>query len=85
MIEPTVGRVVLFHPGPGFTGCPAGGGIPLPALICRVWSDTCINVGGFDANGAPFSATSVYLVHWCEWMPYQKAVASGQQAPTLHA
>lgn len=90
MITPTVGRVVLFHPGPNFNGCPAGTGIPLPALIARVWSDTCINIGGFDANGAPFSATSVLLIqdenavptggHYCEWMPYQKGQAAKTEA-----
>lgn len=86
MINPTVGRVVLFHPSRQFSGCSAGDGVPLPALIARVWSDTCINVGGFDANGLPFSATSVLLIqddnpvptggHYCEWMPYQKGQAA---------
>lgn len=86
MIKPTVGRVILFHPGPGFTGCRASDGEPLPALVARVWSDTCINIGGFDANGVPFSATSVLLIqddnpvpnggHYAEWMPYQKGQAA---------
>ena len=90
MITPTVGRVVWFHPGRGFAGCPAGEGIPLAALIARVWSDTCINIGGFDANGMPFAATSVWLLqdgndvptegHWAEWMPYQKGQAAKTEA-----
>lgn len=90
MIHPTVGRVVLFHPGSGFSGCSAGAGIPLPALVARVWSDTCINVGGFDANGEPFAATSVLLIqddnpvptggHYAEWMPYQKGQAAKAEA-----
>jgi hypothetical protein len=90
MIVPTVGRVVLFHPGAGFTGVAAGKGIPLPAMVARVWSDTCINVGGFDANGIPFSATSVLLIqddnpvptggHYCTWMPFQIGQAQKTQA-----
>jgi len=90
MINPTVGRVVLFHPGRHFSGCSAGADVPLPALIARVWSDTCVNIGGFDANGLPFSATSVLLIqdsnpvpdggHYCEWMPYQKGQAAKTEA-----
>ena len=89
MIKPTVGRVVLYHPGPSFTGCSAGVGIPLPALVARVWSDTCVNLGGFDANGMPFNATSVLLVqddqpspaaNYCEWIAYQKGQAAKTEA-----
>lgn len=91
MIKPTVGRVVWFYP--------AGVGHevqPWPALIAFVHSDTCINVGGFDKDGKPFSETSVMLLQdegsygnpgggsWACWMPYQKSVASGAQAATLH-
>lgn len=87
MIVPTVGRVVLVF---GTQGKHAG---PVPALICHVWSDRLINVGGFDANGMPFNATSLQLVQeedpvpdgrHAAWMPYQKAVAGGMP-PTLHA
>ena len=54
MIKPTIGRVVLvYRPGKSdqFE----------PALITYVWSDTAINVGGFDHNGIPFSETSLHL------------------------
>lgn len=54
MIKPTIGRVVLvYRPGKSdqFE----------PALISYVWSDTCINVGGFDRNGNPFRETSLFL------------------------
>ncbi len=84
MIKPTIGRVVLvnrFSHGARFSPQPE------PALICRVWHDRMINVGGFDANGQPFSLVSVQLLQdddaapsmangaYAEWMPYQKAVA----------
>lgn len=84
MIKPTIGRVVLYWPP-----IPEGGtqrDQPLPALVSYVWSDTCINIGGFDGNGIPFHATSVYLLpsdselrpssQFAEWMPYQKVQAA---------
>ena len=84
MIVPTVGRVVLFTPDSHFTGMIAPGE-KIPAIICKVWSDKMINIGGFDADGNPFRATSVTLVqddlppkagYYCEWMPYQKGQAT---------
>lgn len=82
MIKPTVGRVVLYRPGRSFTG--QYNGQLLAALITHVWSETCINIGGFDACGNPFAQTSVYLKQddspapgdsYAEWMPYQKGQA----------
>ncbi len=75
MIKPTIGRVVLFNDGISIQR--------VPALITYVHSDECINIGGFDQNGAPFSRTSVNLIQddqncyvgSAEWMDYQK----GQQ------
>lgn len=55
MIKPTIGRVVLvYRPNSGSDQFE-------PAKICYVWSDTCINVGGIDRNGRPFSETSLFL------------------------
>lgn len=55
MIKPTIGRVVLvYRPNSGSDQFE-------PALITYVWSDTCINVGGFNKNGTPFSETSLHL------------------------
>lgn len=91
MIKPTVGRVVLFYPDKATQSIATKGIEPVPALVCAVWSDTCINLAGFDANGKPFSACSVQLVHDNEpllgnchasWMPYQKAQAA-KEATTL--
>jgi hypothetical protein len=54
-----------------------------------VWSDTLINVGGFDHNGAPFAYTSLKLLQddeeapeyaYAEWMPYQKGQAAKTEA-----
>lgn len=78
MIKPTVGRVVLVF---NVHGLPSE---PVPALICKVWGDRMVNVGGFDANGLPFAWTSVQLVQeedpvpsglHAVWMPYQKEQA----------
>lgn len=79
MIKPTVGRVVWYWPSKSEPICP-GGDQPLAALVAHVWSDTCINIAGFDANGVPFNRTSVLLLQdgnprpdqqFAEWMPYQ--------------
>lgn len=81
MITPTIGRVVLVHRGASDQA--------EPGLVCYVWNDRLINVGGFDRNGLPFSATSVQLVQddeapshsvWAEWMPYQKGQAAKTEA-----
>lgn len=78
MIAPTVGRVVWFYPK-GHNAASQ----PLAALVAHVWSDTCVNLAIFDANGKPMEEppTSVLLVqeegeipsggHYCTWMPYQ--------------
>ena len=85
MIHPTIGRVVLvnrFKDGERLSPQPE------PALVCYVHSSRLINVGGFDANGVPFSFTSCTLLQdadaapamytgaYAEWMPYQKAAAA---------
>jgi hypothetical protein len=54
-----------------------------------VWSDTCVNLVVFNANGVPYNRTSVLLVQdanpvpgsqYCEWMPYQKGQAAKTEA-----
>lgn len=80
MIKPTIGRVVLVYRHPRVQPEPE------PAFVCFVHTDRCINVGGFDANGAPFGATSVPLLQdddvppsgqtYAEWMPFQKGQAA---------
>ncbi|WP_423459986.1 Gp49 family protein [Ottowia sp. VDI28] len=94
VIPPTVGRVVWFHPAintveSGFAQ--ARGDAPLAAIIARVWSDNCVNLAVFDANGNSHSRTSVLLVqdadacdrpagNYCTWMPFQKGQAAKTEA-----
>lgn len=88
MITPTVGRVVHFYPGE-FE--PYHDQAPLCALICHVWSDTCVNLAVFDPNGFPQPHQSVQLVQpgearvddassHCRWMPYQTRKATGSES-----
>lgn len=90
MITPTVGRVILVK---NRDAAPKSSQ-PEPALISFVHSDRSINVGGFNAHGQPFHATSIPLLQdedeapagvYAEWMPYQKSVAAREIAPVLHA
>lgn len=92
-IKPTVGRVVWYWPMTS-DQIVGGGDQPLAAIVAHVWTDSCINLAVFDANGVAHNRTSVLLVQegepkpgagFAEWMPYQKQVASGAIAPTLHA
>lgn len=86
MIKPTIGRVVWYHPTQADAVAMSDGDIH-PALICKVWSDTCVNLAIFDSNGVPYNRTSVFLAQgdgpvpaygYAEWMPYQ----IGQAAKT---
>jgi hypothetical protein len=91
VITPTIGRVILVRHRVGRISDQDE-----PALICHVWSDASINVGGFDANGIPFAIQKLELyqddgagpgnVH-AAWMPYQKsqAIAASAQQPQDHA
>lgn len=88
MIKPTVGRVVWYRPG-NSDGLVAIGDHPLAAIIAGVWSDDCVNLAVFDANGIPHSRTSVLLIQehhprpdsrFAEWMPYQKGQAAKHEA-----
>lgn len=84
-MQPSVGRIVLFfHPGDGITE-------PQPAVISRVWSESCVNLRIMkDASPDVPLATSVPLFApltpeqraglgqqspWCEWPQLQKAPA----------
>ncbi len=88
MIKPTVGRVVHYRTGNAdIDGAMVrNGDQPLAAIITCVWSDSCVNLVVFDANGRRHERTSVLLLqegnpqpgggHYCEWMPYQKGQAA---------
>ncbi len=89
MIKPTVGRVVWYYPA---GKNPDAGDQPLAALVAHVWSDTCVNLAIFDANGQPYPPghTSILLVqegspvpsggNYCCWMPFQKGQAAKAEA-----
>jgi hypothetical protein len=41
-MKPTIGRIVIYTLYDGFEPCKQNGGeTELPAVIVRVWSDTC--------------------------------------------
>ncbi|MGC8384997.1 hypothetical protein ACP3P8_23205 [Pseudomonas aeruginosa] len=88
MIKPTVGRVLWFWPSPE-DRCARIEGQPLAAIVAHAWSDTCVNLAYFDANGVHRHKTSVLLVQegaqrpaagFAEWMPYQKGQAAKTEA-----
>jgi hypothetical protein len=83
MITPTIGRVVLIRRKEAHSVQPEAG------IVAFVHNDRLINVAGFNANGAPFSMTSLLLVQDEEmpeegdcayWMPYQKGQAAKTEA-----
>ena len=44
-MKPTIGRIVIYKLYEGFEPCLKNGGeTELPAVIVRVWSDTCVNL-----------------------------------------
>lgn len=97
VIKPTVGRVVLYFPrSEEFPDVYRVPGRPEPrfrADVCWVNDDGTVNLSGNDHGGGSFTRMYVTLRQEgeecqpgdAEWMPYQKAVASGAIAPTLHA
>jgi hypothetical protein len=89
MIAPTIGRVVWYHPA--FVPDSGTNEKTLAAIICHVWSDTCVNLAVFDSNGVATNHTSVFLYqgdterpnsHYAEWMPYQIGQAKKDVATT---
>lgn len=94
MIEPTIGRVVLFWPTLAYARDKGmayeDSGKPLPALITYVHNLRMVNLAVFDQNGENYPVTSVPLFQdgepvpnggfYCEWMPYQKGQAAKTEA-----
>jgi hypothetical protein len=80
MIEPTIGRVVWVYNRSGKPDAQ-----PEPALICKVYNNREINVGGFNEDGMPFAKHFVKLRQpedpipagmYASWMPFQVATAA---------
>ncbi len=87
MIKPTIGRVVWYHPP--FVADSGTNERTLAAIICHVWSDTCVNLAVFSSNGIAENQTSVFLYQgdtdrpsssYAEWMPYQQGQAAKTDA-----
>lgn len=76
MIRPAIGSMVLYKPYAHERFSDDDGRQRWPAIVTRVWSDTCVNLAVFDPNGASAGGrTSVILSQdeqetqegWCEW------------------
>jgi hypothetical protein len=81
MIQPTVGRLVLYFSKRGAE--------PHAAIITKVWGTRCINLAIFNEAGTPYNNTSVTLLQdddevpeygHAQWMPYQKGQAAKAEA-----
>lgn len=53
--KPSVGRIVLFRQHA------SNGIVEHPAIITRVWSDTCVNLTVFPDCGVPITKSSVEI------------------------
>jgi len=94
-IDPTVGRMILFHPPSNSANPTFAPSATCAAIIAAVLPDDRLNLAVFDSNGAVHSMEKVPLIqegddapadgYYAEWMPYQKSVAKGETAPVLHA
>lgn len=51
--KPSIGRIVLFR------SLESNGSSEHPAVVTRVWSDTCVNLTVFPDFGEPVLKTSV--------------------------
>jgi hypothetical protein len=85
VIVPTVGRVVWVHRPHDSIDVKQ----PEVALVTYVHDDRLINVAGWNANGTPFTLTSLTLVqpdepkpegNFAAWMPFQKGQAAKTEA-----
>jgi hypothetical protein len=98
MIQPTVGRVVWYWPGPkdnDMATTISGWPQPFKADVVYVHDDRLVNLMVVDHSGTPHARRTVRLLQdddakpdneaFAVWMPYQKAVAKGEIPPTIHA
>lgn len=60
-MKPTIGRIVLFNTDPEKAFQDHNGATVLPAMIVRVWSDTCVNLKVINDGDADLWVTSVTL------------------------
>ena len=74
MIKPTVGRQLLYHPGPHELDT-ASGGVPCAATIAFVWDDRTVNLSVISHRGHPVPKERAHLVQPGETPPTDKAYA----------
>jgi len=92
-IEPTVGRVLLYFPGPNdpLSDPAHATDQPLAALVCYVHGEgKKVNLAVFSPAGHPFGRPDVPLIQpeddppggvsFARWMPYQVGQAQKTQA-----
>lgn len=96
MIAPTVGRIVWFYRSADMNLMRMDEQ-PMAAIIAYVFDARTVMLMVIDHGGQPTPLNvPVQLLQdddtppvaghaYCTWMPYQKAVAAGAIAPTLHA
>lgn len=89
MIEPTIGRVVWFHPDPRDEIVVQHKSDPCAAIVAFVHNPRLVNLCVIDHNGSSFARRSVMLVqdddkrpveNFAEWMPYQRGQAAKADA-----
>lgn len=101
MIMPTIGRKVWFWPHTTDNRRIVGPGQPFDATVVMVVDKNRVTLDVCDHHGSHFVVGNAYLYQgeddpdpahrqrpiedFAEWMPYQKKVAGGEIAPTLHA
>jgi hypothetical protein len=96
MITPTVGRIVHYRPDVTDRGQmnELSHTQPFKADIVYVHDNGMVNLRVTDHKGKQYVREAVLLrqdgdpepkSRYCEWMQYQKDVAAGKIAPTLHA
>ena len=84
VIEPTIGRIVHYHPSPVVDEP------PMAAVICGVHDKRRVNLRVFDRFGDAEARRNVLLVQpaddqpdtgpYCCWMPYQVKKGHGSES-----
>lgn len=90
IINPTVGRAILFHPPSNSTKDGFEPNAICAATIAKVLPDGRLNLGVLDGNGVNHSMTAVPLIqegepqpengYFAEWMKYQTGQAAKTEA-----
>lgn len=93
--QPSVGRILHYHKAIGdHTMNVEDLNQPMTAQILVVHPNGTVNVNVIDHAGCHFFRRDVPIIadgepnfvkDFLTWMPYQKSVAAGEQAPTQHA